>query len=636
MVGSHTLEQGPSLLLYDADCGFCRRWVARWKQRSDGGVRFLPGRSWLLLLLGIPRRNMRRATQLVEPSGRVTQGAEAVFRALARSPRWLTRGMAKLGLLPGVLGVSQVVYGVIARNRRAASRVDRWLFGRTVVPRDGRQVRWLFLRLTGGVFLIAFTSLRPQVLGLFGARGIRPVKDLVESDLREQPALERWRRLPTVFWFDASDAALLRGCRVGQLLSLAVIFNVAPRSALALLWGLYLSYAAVGREFLSFQWDVLLLEMGLLSALTAPSGVRPGLGRASPTSLEVFLFRLLVFRLYFGSGLSKWQSGDRTWRELTACRHYYETAPLPTRGGWSAHHLPVSLQRVSTAAVLALEVALPPLVFAPRRPRQLAFGAFSSLQLAIMATGNYGFFNVQSLVLGLWLLDDVSLRRMLPFLREPPPPSRRGAGWGKVVSAGLFGPLLVLGAADILLRFERSARLPERVQRSLSWLHGCVRPLRSVNRYGLFSVMTVERPEIIVEGSRDGEHWEPYGFRYKVDDVTRPPVQVAPHQPRLDWQMWFAALSAPPSWFIMFLARLLEGSPEVLSLLARNPFPDAPPRQVRAVLYDYRMTDVEERRRTGAWWTRERRGLYLQPLALAPGGPSLGGGPRLRWLAPGE
>ncbi|MFY1827096.1 lipase maturation factor family protein [Myxococcus fulvus] len=634
MLGSHMLERRPSLLLYDADCGFCRRWVARWKQRSDGGVRFLPGRSWLLLLLGIPRRNMRRATQLVEPSGRVTQGAEAVLRALARSPRWLTRGMAKLGLLPGVLGVSQVVYGVIARNRRSASRVDRWLFGSTVVPRDGRQVRWLFLRLTGGVFLIAFTSLRPQVLGLFGARGIRPVKDLVESELREQPALERWRRLPTVFWFDASDAALERGCRVGQLLSLAVIFNVAPRSALALLWGLYLSYAAVGRDFLSFQWDVLLLEMGLLSALTAPSGVRPGLGRASPASLEVFLFRLLVFRLYFGSGLSKWQSGDRTWRELTACRHYYETAPLPTRGGWYAHHLPTRLQRASTAAVLALEVALPPLVFAPRRPRQLAFGVFSALQLAIMATGNYGFFNVQALALGLWLLDDASLRRMLPFLREPPLPSRDRAGWRKVLAAGLSGPLLALGAADILLRFERSARLPERVQRSLSWLHGRARPLRAVNRYGLFSVMTVERPEIVVEGSHDGEHWEPYGFRYKVEDVTRPPVQVAPHQPRLDWQMWFAALSSPPSWFIMFLARLLEGSPEVLSLLARNPFPDAPPRQVRAVLYDYRMTDMEERRRTGAWWTRERRGLYLQPLALAPGGSAPGGIPRLRWLAP--
>ncbi|NTX34674.1 lipase maturation factor family protein [Myxococcus sp. CA033] len=640
MVGSHThgrvaarewLTRPPPLLLYDADCGFCRRWVARWAQHTEGRVRFLPGRSWLLLLLGIPRRNMRRATQLVEPSGRVSQGAEAVFRALTRSPRWLTHGMARVGLLPGVLGLSQAAYGVIARNRRAASRVDRWLFGRTVAPRDLRQVRWLFLRLMGGTFLIAFTSLRGQVLGLFGSRGIRPVKDLVSEERRQaEPARERWRRLPTVFWFGASDAALVRGCTLGQLLSLAVLFNVAPRSALALLWGLYLSYAAVGREFLSFQWDVLLLEMGLLSALTAPPGLRPGLGRASPGALDVFLFRLLVFRLYFGSGVSKWQSGDRTWRELTACRHYYETAPLPTRGGWYAHHLPEPLQKASTAMVLALEAGVPLLVFTPRRPRQLAFGAFSALQAAIAATGNYGFFNLQSLALGVWLLDDAALRRMLPFLPEGPPPARSRTHWSGV----LLTPLLLLGAADILLRFERGARLPEQVLRPLTWLHGCARPLRSVNRYGLFSVMTVERPEIVVEGSNDGEHWEPYRFRYKVGDVDQPPKQVAPHQPRLDWQMWFAALSSPPSWFIAFLARLLEGAPEVLGLLERNPFPDAPPRQVRAVLHDYRMTGAEERRRTGAWWTRERRGLYVQPLALAPGPRPTGSMPRLRWLAP--
>lgn len=281
--------------------------------------------------------------------------------------------------------------------------------------------------------------------------------------------------------------------------------------------------------------------------------------------------------------------------------------------------------------VLALEAAVPFLVFAPRRPRQLAFGAFSALQAAIVATGNYGFFNLQSLVLGVWLLDDAALRRLLPFLPESPPASRSRTSWSNL----LLMPFLVLGAADILLRFERGARLPERVLRPLTWLHGRVRPLRSVNRYGLFSVMTVERPEIVVEGSNDGVHWEPYGFRYKVGDVDQPPRQVAPHQPRLDWQMWFAALSSPPSWFIAFLARLLEGAPEVLGLLARNPFPDAPPRQVRAMLHDYRMTGLDERRRTGAWWTRARRGLYVQPLALAPGPRPTGSIPRLRWLASG-
>ncbi|MCE9670949.1 lipase maturation factor family protein [Myxococcus stipitatus] len=619
-------------MFYDGDCGFCRRWVARWSARTEGRVRFLPGSDWRRWLLGISSKRMRRAMQLVEPSGRYSQGAEAAFRALTWSPRWPTRVAARLGLLPGVLSVARVVYGVIARHRTAASRVDRWLFGREVVPREYRWVRWGFLRLMGGVYLIAFTSLGRQVLGLIGSRGIRPARELLAADREATSARERWRQRPTVFWLDASDEALVRGCRVGQGLALAVLLGIAPRPALALLWGLYLSYASVGREFLSFQWDVLLLEMGLLSVLTAPDGLRPGLGRRGPGALEVFLFRLLVFRLYFGSGISKWQSGDRTWRELTACRHYYETAPLPTRGGWYAHHLPSSVQRASTGAVLALEVVGPFFVFLPRRPRMLAFGAFTALQALIAATGNYGFFNLQSAVLGLWLLDDAALGRVLPLGPGASAPLR--PWWRTALSGALVSPLVVLGAADVFMRFERGARLPERVLRPLSWLHGCARPLRSVNRYGLFSVMTVERPEIVVEGSRDGEHWEAYPFRYKVGAVDQPPSQVAPHQPRLDWQMWFAALSSPPTWFIAFLARLLQGSPDVLGLLAGNPFPDAPPRQVRAVLYDYRMTDIAERRRTGAWWRRERLGLYVQPLALAPGPQPSGRIPRLTWLAP--
>jgi hypothetical protein len=166
---------------------------------------------------------------------------------------------------------------------------------------------------------------------------------------------------------------------------------------------------------------------------------------------------------------------------------------------------------------------------------------------------------------------------------------------------------------------------------ALGWLESHARPLHAVNRYGLFSVMTVSRPEIAIEGSDDGEHWVEYPFRFKVTDVHAPPRQVAPHQPRLDWQMWFAALGSPPTWFLALVERLLEGSPEVLKLLARNPFPEHPPRLVRAVLYDYRMTGLEERRRTGTWWKREPLGLYLPPLALVPESPPPSGGPRLQW-----
>ncbi|MFP2912955.1 lipase maturation factor family protein, partial [Pyxidicoccus sp. 3LFB2] len=403
------------LVLFDGDCGFCRRWVARWQLSTRGHVRFEAGRWWHRWLLGIRKADMRKAMQLVEPSGRVSQGAEAVFRMLAWSPRASTRMASKVGLLPGVLHVAKGAYALIARNRRTAARVDAWLFGRAVVPRDYRRVRWAFLRLMGGTFFVAFTSLGRQVLGLYGTRGLRPVRERLAAERMAEPGRERWKWTPSVFWLDASDATLVRGCRAGQLLSLALMFNVAPRLTVSLLWGLYLSYVSVGREFLSFQWDVLLLEMGLLSALTAPGGLRPGLGRDAPSAMDVFLFRLLVFRLYFGSGISKLQSGDATWRELTAMNHYYETAPLPTRAGWYAHHLPPWFQRASTAATLGLETAVPFLVFGPRKVRQAAFWAFAELQGAILSTGNYGFFNYQSLTLGLWLLDDAALRRVLPL-----------------------------------------------------------------------------------------------------------------------------------------------------------------------------------------------------------------------------
>jgi predicted DCC family thiol-disulfide oxidoreductase YuxK len=615
------------VVLYDKDCGFCRRWVARWKARTEGRVWFTPARLALRWLLGIRGTEAQRAMQLVEPSGAVFQGAEAAFRMLLSSPRRGTRWFARLGLFPGVRTVAKGVYRVVASHRPMAARVDRLLFGRSHVgPSEYRLVRWLFLRLLGGTYLIAFTSLGRQVLGLFGSRGINPFQERVDSEQLRRLGQKRFLLIPSVFWLGASDAALVRGCRAGQLLSLSLMFNVAPKLSASALWGLYLSYVSMSRDFLSFQWDALLLEMGLLGAWTAPWGLRPGPGREAPSSMDVLLFRALVFRLYLGSGLSKLQSGDRTWRELTAMKHYYETAPLPTRGGWYAHHQPEAAQKATTAATLAMETAVPLLTFTPRRPRQLAFTLFSLLQATIGATGNYGFFNLQSLALGLWLLDDEALSQVLPMV--PREPARQRPLWRSLFGSAAAMPFLVLGASELLARF----RLPRRLPPALEWLEDRARPLRAVNPYGLFSVMTVRRPEITIEGSDDGEHWKEYPFRYKVSGLNTPPKQVAPHQPRLDWQMWFAALGSPPRWFMVLLARLLEGSPEVLGLLAGNPFPDKPPRYVRAVLHDYRMTDLATRRSTGQWWTRETLGLYVPPVTLGPGARSQRG-PRLDWSA---
>ncbi len=447
-----------------------------------------------------------------------------------------------------------------------------------------------YTRSLGLVYLVAFGSLERQVLGLYGEHGIRPVR-LTLDDMAALPGWRRYQRFPTLLWIANSDAWLVRLCRSGEVLGALVLLGLRPRACLAALWALYLSFAVTGREFLSYQWDALLLETGLKSAIALPGPH----GRPSPWAGRLIL-RALVFKLYFMSGLAKWRSGDRTWRDLTACCHYYETAPLPTPVGWHMHHLPRSLQRASTAMTLVVECLAPWLVWLPRRPRRLAFALFSGLQGLIAATGNYGFFNLLAAVLDLRLLDGRTAER----------------GRRSVARELTAGAVLLLDLAHWVTYAGHPRRLVPHATRLLS----AVSPLDSINRYGLFSVMTVRRPEIVVEGSDDGRQWIPYRWRYKIDAMDAPPSWVAPHQPRLDWQMWFAALDGVPRWFAAFLGRLLEGAPEVRRLLAPGPFQDRPPRYVRAVLHDYRMTDERARRTWHLWWRRERLGLYFPPVTL--------------------
>ncbi|MDB4961972.1 MAG: hypothetical protein JWP01_1971 [Myxococcales bacterium] len=374
------------------------------------------------------------------------------------------------------------------------------------------------------------------------------------------------------------------------------------------MWSLYLSFVSTGREFLSFQWDALLLETGLAAAIVAPPGWR-GRASESPPWTAIALMRWLVFKLYLGSGWCKLASHDPTWRDGTACCYHYASQPLPTRLGWYAHQLPRRAQRISTFAVLALEIGAPFLTFAPRRVRRLGWAALTGLQLLIAATGNYGFFNLLTLVDSLWMLDDEPVARAL---RRRPPVATRAPWWRRLAVAAAALPVLALSVSKLVARVRPSIEVPRPVAR----LDRELAPFEAVSNYGLFAVMTTKRPEIIVEGSLDGVEWREYRFRYKPGDLHAPPRFAAPHQPRLDWQMWFAALGPPPVWFERFLIRILEGKREVLALLAANPFPDGPPTYVRALLYDYWMTRREERQRTGAWWKRELLGTYLPQVRL--------------------
>jgi len=467
---------------------------------------------------------------------------------------------------------------------------------------------WGFLRALGLIYLAAFISLGLQVPGLIGRQGITPAAALLDD---ARSLFGRWRflRVPTLAWAGSSDRMLLALCWGGAALALLLAAGIAPVVTLALSWACYLSLFNVSRLFLGYQWDALLLETGFLAIWMAPADWWPRWPPADPPRPVLWLAWWLLFRLIFSSGVVKLRSGDPTWRHLTALAFHYETQPLPAPFAWFAHHAPLWMHKASCAAMFAIELAVPFLVFAPAPLCYAAGVLITLLMLGIMATGNYGFFNLLTIALSMLVFDDGAVRRVLRTEAVPAPTPASPAA----AAAAML--LLVLSLRPVAHLFAPSVRWPKPLEAIFAWCE----PWRLVSGYGLFAVMTTVRPEIVVEGSADGAVWKTYEFRWKPGDPMRRPRCCMPHQPRLDWQMWFAALAdyRVYPWFIAFLGRLLENAPSVVRLLRLNPFPAAPPRYVRAVLYRYRFTDAATRRRTGAWWERELLGLYCPVLTKA-------------------
>ena len=428
----------------------------------------------------------------------------------------------------------------------------------------------------GAIYAAAFLSFGVQAAGLVGSHGILPAADYLAA-AKEAIGASAWWEVPGVFWLAPNDFSLTAIWVLGTICALAALAGWRQRAMLAVCWILWLSVCSVGQDFLSFQWDMLLLEVGFLSMFAGQSLV------------PVWLFRVLLFKLMFSSGVVKLASGDPAWRGLTAMNFHYETQPLPTPLAWFMQQLPGVFQRGSTLMVFAIELAVPFLFFAPRRLRTIGAWITIGFQVLILLTGNYAFFNWLTIALCLWLFIE---------------PERR-ASRASIPLALVVGLLTLLTMPSLF-----GIGIPEIGER----LVGLAAPLRIVNTYGLFAVMTTTRPEIIVEGSNDGENWLAYEFRYKPGDLRRAPPVVAPHQPRLDWQMWFAALGSVRNnrWFVMFVEKLLRGEPAVLRLLAWSPFPDAPPKFIRARVFQYHFTRWGE----PGWWRREEQGEYLQPVSL--------------------
>ena len=599
-------QSSKPLLVYDDTCDFCRYWIAQWQYVTGDRIDYAPYQEVATQFPEISLSAFESSVQLILENGTVLSGAEAVLRALDNgSFLWCYYH------LPGFARVAETVYRFIAQSRPFFSLMTRWLWGTHTERTTYQFSRWLFLRAIGCIYLIAFLSLWVQIHGLIGSNGILAADQYLTA-VRQQVGTAGYHLVPTLFWLYPSDLFLHILCAGGVVLSLVLIAGFFPPLTLAGLWIFYLSLVSVGQVFLSFQWDVLLLEIGLLAIFFAPLQIRDTLSRASQPSIAfLWLLRWLLFRLMFASGFVKLAS-DEVWRNLTALNFHYETQPLPTSIGWYVHQLPEWFHKISVIGMFAVELVVPFLIFAPRRLRTAGCLGLVGLQVLIILTGNYCFFNLLAIALCLLLIDDVTWKgllrkRFMPTIRSLGQPVHR---YRRVCLAVVAILLFLLSGIRFSGQLFREAQLPD-----VAW----ITPFRSVNTYGLFADMTESRPEIIVEGSNDRILWKTYEFRWKPGDLKKAPKWVAPHQPRLDWQMWFAALQGDYQrtyWFLNFMGALLQGDPTVLKLLAENPFPDTPPRYVRATLYDYSFTELATKRSEGIWWEREWKRIYCPAISL--------------------
>jgi len=538
--------------------------------------------------------------------------------------------------------------------------VVRWLFDSRYGPRGRLIPRWIFLRALAVIYFSAFFSLLFQINGLIGPEGVLPAQKYLSVIAGSLGALRYWYA-PSLFWISSSSTMLMTITWIGLIGSVIAFLNLWPRLSFLICFVCFLSFIGASNVFSSYQSDGMLLEAGFISLFFAPAGLLPGWGADSPPSrASQFLLQWEWFRIYFESGMVKLLSGDTEWRNFTAMDDYYQNGPLPTWVGWYVQHLPHWFHAATVAGTLALELGLVFMLFFPRRVRVVCFFIVTPWELGVIFTANYTFLNYLVLSLGFLLLDDKFLlrffpRRFAPIEPEPivdaeaiEEPSLSILSMREAGGATPDVEVLSLAHGDRTLRDRIgqhwSALRLALTAVMLSWIAydttaemigvpfghvplptapiTALEPFRIANQYGLFAVMTRGRYEIEFQGSNDGSNWVAYHFRYKPQALNEPPGIYAPYQPRFDWNLWFASLGDWQQNEIVPLTeeRLLVSSPAVLSLFRSNPFKEAPPRYVRAVLWQYWFTSAEEKRRTGNWWRRELLGLYAPEMTMTQTG----------------
>jgi lipase maturation factor 1 len=537
-----------------------------------------------------------------------------------------------------------------------------WLFDSQHGSRDRLIPRWIFLRALGLIYFSAFFSLVFQIRGLIGPDGILPANEYLKAVANQLGSVQSIWYAPTLLWLLSGNHMLLVLCWIGMIASLLLVANVWPRAMLAVCFLCFVSFVSSAQDFSGYQSDGMLLEAGFISLFFAPAGFRPGFGAASPPArASLFLLQWEWFRIYFESGLAKIIGGDPEWRHFTAMDEYYQNGPLPTWIGYYVQHLPHCFHYSTAVATIVLELGLVWMLFLPRRWRIVCFFIVTPWEIGVILTANYTFLNYLVLSLGFLLLDDRFLLRFMPS------PWRRLLPAIESTAAGGIEKLAEPAEAPKLTETPHEAR-PEATQTEpapsgqessfrrrlkviklsaaslmLLWIFYdttveligmfseislpiapvmALEPFRIANRYGLFGVMTRGRYEIEFEGSDDGQTWIAYPFRFKPQELNRPPGIYAPYQPRFDWNLWFASLGQWQDYPIVLRTevKLLDNDKVILKLFKGNPFPNHPPREVRAVLWQYWFTTMAEKRKTGLWWRREFVGLYAPTLEREPDG----------------
>jgi len=456
----------------------------------------------------------------------------------------------------------------------------------------------LFPRLLGLIFFFAFGAFLFQIRGLIGSKGILPIENFLRAVKLQMP--KSWYyELPTVFWFNCSDTALMAVVATGTFLSVLLMLGVFPPLILLLLYILYLSIINTGQDFLGFGWEGFLMEITINTFFLTLS---------TPPNILIWIsLNLVLFRFHFQGGAVKLQSKDPNWRNLTGVAYHYLSQPIPNAVAWYAHKLPMWFQKFSTLLMLVVEIVVPFAMFGTDWMRLGVYFSFMGLQFFIWLTGNFSYLNHMTVVLATILIANAYMPPWLVLQQVETAPS--------IITtvictfAGMI--LIILQLIQLWQSFSPNILFHQILQKARHYF--------ITNRYGIFAVMTTQRLEIIFEGSDDQIYWKEYTFKHKPSEVTRRPRRISPFQPRIDWQAWFLPLGnfyRHEAWFSNFIYHLLKGTPEVLALIRDNPFSNAPPKFVRTVVYDYQFTTFKEKKETGCWWKREYLGLFTQPSML--------------------